>query len=293
MFKSKMFAIALAMSAVFGLSACSKVPSGNVGVKVYLLGGEKGVESEQLGVGRYWIGWNEELYLFPTFTQNYVWTAGNDADQGSPNDESLSFQTVEGLTVNADIGISYNIDPTKVSDVFQKYRRGIDEITDTYLRNMVRDALVTAGSTQPIEAVYGKGKADLISSVEQQVRAQVSDLGIRVERIYWIGQVRLPQNVIDSINLKIQATQVAQQRENEVLTAKAQADKDREEARGQADAKLLIAQAEAEAIRIRGDALRENQQIVALTLAEKWNGVLPTQMVPGSSVPFINVGPVR
>ena len=37
-------------------SGCTKVPAGNVGIKVYLLGGAKGVESEVLGVGRYWIG---------------------------------------------------------------------------------------------------------------------------------------------------------------------------------------------------------------------------------------------
>ena len=47
-----------------------KVPAGNVGIKVYLLGGEKGVDAEQKGPGRYWIGWNEDLYLFPTYKQN-------------------------------------------------------------------------------------------------------------------------------------------------------------------------------------------------------------------------------
>ena len=120
------------------LSGCSKVPAGNVGVKVYLLGGEKGVDSEVLRVGRYWIGINEDLFLFPTFTQNYVWT--KDATEGSPTDESITFQTQEGLGVNADIGISYHIDTDKVSLIFQKYRKGVDEITDIYLRNMVRDA---------------------------------------------------------------------------------------------------------------------------------------------------------
>ncbi len=74
----------------FGTVACTKVPSGHVGVKVYLLGGSKGVDSEELGVGRYWIGWNQELYLFPTFTQNTVWTA--DSREGSENDESITFQ---------------------------------------------------------------------------------------------------------------------------------------------------------------------------------------------------------
>mgnify|MGYP000016361049 CR=1 FL=1 len=30
-------------------------------------------------------------------------------------------------------------------------------------------------------------------------------------------------------------------------------------------------------------------QLVGLTAAEKWNGQLPTTMVPGSAVPFIGV----
>ena len=54
-------------------ASCSKVPAGQVGIKFYLLGGEKGVDTEELGPGRYWIGVNEELYLFPTYTQNYTW----------------------------------------------------------------------------------------------------------------------------------------------------------------------------------------------------------------------------
>ncbi|TON43446.1 transposase, partial [Vibrio parahaemolyticus] len=72
------------------------------------LGGDKGVQAEEVGVGRYWVGVNEELYSFPTFSQNYVWTASE--TEGSENDESISFQTIEGLAVNADVGITYRID---------------------------------------------------------------------------------------------------------------------------------------------------------------------------------------
>lgn len=35
-----------------------------------------------------------------------------------------------------------------------------DEITDVYLRNMVRDAFVTVASTRAVEDVYGSGKSD-------------------------------------------------------------------------------------------------------------------------------------
>lgn len=271
---------------IVALAACSKVPAGNVGVKVYLLGGSKGVDTEQLGPGRYWIGWNEDLYLFPTFTQNYTWTATSGEDRGN---ESISFQTIEGLSVNADIGISYHIDPRKVPLVFQKYRKGIDEITDIYLRNMVRDALVTAASSQRIETVYGAGKSNLIAAVEKMVRAQVSPIGIEVERIYWIGDLRLPDNVTKSINAKIQATQMAEQRRNEVEQAKAEAEKARQTAQGEADAKLTMAKADAEAIRIRGEALRDNPSLVELNAVDKWNGVLPTYMFGGQSVPFVSV----
>src|SRR5690606_31525010 len=104
-----------------------------------------------------------------------------------------------------------------------------------------------------IETVYGAGKADLIAEVEQMVRSQVEPIGIIVEKIYWVGELRLPQNVVDAINAKIQATQMAAQRQNEVAQAKAEADKAVEAARGEAEARLTVAKAEADAIRIKGE----------------------------------------
>ena len=276
--------IALMCVALGGLAACSYVPAGNVGIKVNLLGGEKGVESEVLGVGRYWVGWNEELYVFPTFMQNYVWTAG--VDEGSPNDESISFQTADGMTANADIGISYSIDPEKVSIIFQTYRRGVEEITDTFLRNMVRDALVKQSSNKPIEYVYGAGKSELLASVQKDVSDQVVSLGINIGKIYWIGEIRLPPTVIDSINAKNAATQMAQQRQNEVAQAKAEADKKIEDARGEAESILRVAEAQAKANKLLAESLTtEFVQYQAIT---KWDGQLP-KMTGSAAVPFIDV----
>lgn len=292
MFKKLLLCFGLA--SIVMLSGCSKVPAGNVGVKVYLLGGDKGVDHEVLGTGRYYIGMNEDLYLFPTFSQNYVWTKG--VDVGSETDESLSFGTMEGLSVSADIGITYNIVPEKASVVFQKYRKGVDEITDLYLRNMVRDALVKAASSRSIESVYGVGKTELIAEVEAYVRNQVKDIGINVERVYWVGDLRLPNEVTNSINAKIKATQISMQRENEVKTAEAQAAIEVAQAKGQAEAKLTNARAEAESLRIQNAALHESRDILELRrievsklAAEKWNGVLPTTMLPNSTVPFVDV----
>jgi regulator of protease activity HflC (stomatin/prohibitin superfamily) len=280
----KIRTIALMTALVGSVAACSYVPAGNVGVKVNLLGGDKGVDTEELGVGRYWIGMNEELYLFPTFMQNYEWTA--DSRLGSETDESLSFQTADGNTATADIGISYSIDPTRVTEIFEKYRRGVDEITDTFLRNMVRDALVRLSSTKSIEYVYGAGKAELIAAVEADVTAQVAPIGINIDKIYWLGKIVLPTTIEEAIDSKNAATQKAQQRLNEVQQSKAEADKKIEEARGDAESLLKVAEAQAKANRLLADSLTtEFVQYQAIT---KWNGELP-KMTGSAAVPFIDV----
>lgn len=266
------------------LGACTYVPPGNVGVLVNAVGSQKGVDQQVLPVGRYWLTWNETLYLFPTFTQNYVWDKAHSEE--SPGDESISFQTEEGLGVNADIGISYHIDPSKVSMVFQKYRRGVHEITDTFLRNMVRDSLVKEASNLPIESVYGKGKTELIQKVQAYVAAQVADIGIVVEKIYWIGELRLPPNVTQSINAKIQATQMAQQRENEVAQATAEANKVIAVAKGNAEAVRIAAEADAKAFSIKGAALAANPLLIQEIAIERWNGILPA-INGGGAMPFI------
>jgi hypothetical protein len=68
--KKVIVALLLAASA-FTLTACDRetVPAGYVGVKVDLYGTEKGVQQQVVGVGRYWLTINEELYKFPTFNQ--------------------------------------------------------------------------------------------------------------------------------------------------------------------------------------------------------------------------------
>jgi len=276
--------VALAVLMLGSVAACSTVPAGHVGVKVFLLGGDKGVDSEELGVGRYWIGPNEQLFIFPTFMQNYVWT--KDPSEGSPNDESISFQTADGMTANADVGISYSIDPSKVTTIFQTYRRGVDEITDTFLRNMVRDALVKEASNKPIEYVYGAGKADLMASVQKDVSDQVAAIGIKIDKIYWIGEIRLPQTVIESINNKNAATQMAQQRQNEVAQATAEAQKRVAEAKGEADSILLKAEAQAQANKILAQSL--TAEFVQYEALQKWDGKLPT-MTGSSAIPFVNV----
>lgn len=276
-----------AFALVLMLAACGKVPAGNVGVKVDLYGNSRGVQQQVLGPGRYYVGWNQELYLFPTFTQNYTWT--KDPREGSPTDESISFQSGQGMTLNADVGITYHLERDKIPQIFQKYRSGVNEITHSYLHNIVRNAFTDQASELDVEQIYGAGKTKFIKSVLDEVRSQVGPIGINVENIYLVGSLRLPRQVEASINAKIQATQDAQRAENQVAQAKAEAQKEVAIAAGHAQAKIEVAKADAEAIEIKGKALRDNPLVLKLNAISKWDGQLPTYIGGSAPVPFVDV----
>lgn len=257
------------------LSGCrDAVEPGYVGVKVYMLGGSKGVDHEVLGVGKYWIGINEKLYLFPTFQQNVTWTKS--INEGKKEDESITFQTKEGMGVGADIGVSYSINPDKVSNLFQKYRKGIDEITEIFLRNTVRNAFATVSSSMSVEDVYGEKKPELMRLTEEKVRKEVSEIGIVIDRIYLIGELRLPKQVTDSLNAKIQATQDAMKTRNEVESAKAQAEKD-----------IAIAEGVAKANQIKASSISD--MLIRWETVQKWDGKLPTVSGGASVIPMVDL----
>lgn len=257
------------------LAACSRVPVGNVGIKVNNLGGDKGVKDEVLSTGWYWVGVTKTLFTFPTYMQTRKWEAG----------EEFKFQTIEGLVVGAPISISYSVDPAKVPLLFQTYRKGLEEITDIYIHNIIRDDLVIVGSTRTIDQIYGAGKADLLKELQKAVSNKLSPMGINVDQVSVVGGFSLPETVVQSINAKIQATQQAQQRENEVATAKAEAQKAVAVAQGEADSRTIKAQAEAKANQILASSI--TPELVKYQEIIKWDGKLPT--FTGNSVPFINL----
>lgn len=273
--KFRKLIIALSVASLF-LTSCDKVPAGYRGVKVNLYGSEKGIDEQSLGVGRYYIGWNSELYLFPTFLQNYSWK----------DEQAITMQTSEGLSIRTDAGITYSIQPDNVVKVFQKYRLGIEEITNTFLHNMVRDAMNEVASTMTVEQIYGAQKEQFIKSVNEIVKKQALDTGIEVDKIYLVGSFELPESVVNSINSKIQASQNAMKVENEVATARAEAQKTVVEAQARGQQILINAESQAKANKILAESL--TPEFVQYQALLRWDGKLPT--FSGSDVmPFINV----
>lgn len=269
--------ILLATTLLATLAACDRVPVGSVGIKVSNVGSDKGVNTQVLGTGYYWVGFTNTMYTFPTFMQTKKWERA----------EAFTFQTADGMVVGAPVSISYQVEADKVPTLFQQYRKGLEEITDIYIHNIIRDALVIVGSTRSVDDVYGAGKAKLLADVQAMVAAKLKPMGINVDQISLLGQFELPETVVQSINLKIQATQQAQQRENEVATATAEAQKAVAQAKGEADSLTINAKAEAQANLIIAQSI--TPELVQYTAIKTWKGDMP-EYWGGNALPFINIG---
>jgi regulator of protease activity HflC (stomatin/prohibitin superfamily) len=261
-------------------AGCSRVDSGYVGVKVYMLGGNKGVDNEVVGVGYQWVGFNEELYCYPTFQINYTYT--KDENEGSPTNEEFVFQTSEGMECSMDIGVALHFNKEKVAQMFQTYRKGPDEIRGTVVRNAIRDALNKTAGTMPVESIYGSGKSKLIDSVQTIVKSLLESNGIIIDRLSLIGSIRIPDQVLQALNSKVTATQNAQKAENQLREAEANARKLVAAAEGEAQANKIKMSSLTSSV-IEWQKIENEKQAIA-----KWNGQLPTMMT-GNAVPFINV----
>jgi regulator of protease activity HflC (stomatin/prohibitin superfamily) len=151
---------------------------------------------------------------------------------------------------------------TAISAIQDRTKLGID-INETLKKSVVGPVVID--SVQIEDVTFSDAYEQ---SIEKRMMAEVE---IQTKR----------QNLeTERINAEITVTQ-----------AKAQADSALARAQAEAEAIRVRGIAEADAIKARGEALRQNAELIALTQAEKWNGVLPTTMVPGSAVPFLNLKP--
>jgi regulator of protease activity HflC (stomatin/prohibitin superfamily) len=267
-------ASAIVPVSVLVLSCLYLIKPGEIGVVVNLFGSERGVDKKELTIGAHVIWPWESLYLFPTFEQNHQWV-GN---------EGFLFQTSEGLSVKADIGITFNLIPNKIHELFYKYRRGMEEITHLFIRNNVRDAINREASKMRIEELYGPKKEDFFSNIHSSVQKELEPLGFNISRLYIVGQFEVPNTVLDALNKKIEATQRAQQRENELREAEAQAKKEVAIKQGEAQAILIKAEADAKANEKVSKSL--TSELLEWQAINKWDGKLPDAMA-GDNMPFL------
>jgi regulator of protease activity HflC (stomatin/prohibitin superfamily) len=263
----------------------TRVDAGHVGIRVKLAGSDRGVQDMPVVTG--WVVYNpltEQIILFPTSVQNVVWTQS--PHEGKAFDESITFSSSEGVNVNADIGLSFHIDPALAPKLYARFRlNDLEKLSDGYMHNTVREAFNDVASRLAVQDIYGAGKSKMLGDVTQKCRDVFGKDGIVIDQLTINGTLRLPQNVSDAINRAMEATQNAIQSRNRVAQVEAEATQAITQAHGAAEAARQKAEGDADALLITARAQAQANEIIRLSTTpavlqyralERWDGKLPS-----------------
>ena len=202
------------------------------------------------------------------------------------------------------LSITWSYDADKIDQVYKYFGTGVsDNIFHTVISPVVQQSTKTILG-QYTAVTIGQDRAKLDHSIAQVMEQQLKEYPVKILSIQ-LEDVNFSKNYESIIEQTAQKKQEVETARNELQKVQiesqkqvAQAEAENKAIKLQADAEAyritVQAKAEADAIRLKGDALRSNRELVDLTIAEKWDGSVPQTVVAsgnGSSVvPLLNIG---
>jgi regulator of protease activity HflC (stomatin/prohibitin superfamily) len=212
--------------------------------------------------------------------------------------EQVAAYSRDQQTAIMKVSVSYRLPEDQIKEIYAEY--GSEEgvlarLVDRQVNNVVENVF---GQFNAVTAIGERERlvAEVQNELQAAVRGPVIVESVQIENIDFSDAY---ENAIEQrMTAEVEVQKVRQNAEREkvtaeitVIQAQANADAQLAQATASAEAIRIQGEAEADAIRAKAEALRGNEGLIQLTQAERWDGKLPTSMIPGSAVPFIDVGP--
>lgn len=200
---------------------------------------------------------------------------GNEGD--SRDSSSLSGASKDLQDVSIGVVVNYKINGTKAIDIYNQYRSN-ENFESNVVEPMIRETVKSVSAQYTAEELVTK-RLEYSDKVTALLSERFVSQNAILER-FSITNFEFSKAFSAAIEAKVTAVQNAEAAKNKLEQVKAEAQQTVEKAK-----------ADAEAIRISAQAINSQggADYVALKAVEKWNGVLPVQMIPNSTVPFINL----
>lgn len=245
--------------------AVQKIDVAHVGLKINLIGDERGMSTYQYRTG--WVVYNtytEEVVEIPSSQQHVeyspvtVFTKGGFAAQIAPS-------------------FNYEIVPEHAGDMYVSQRKNLEEIRDSWLNTAAVGAMNDVVNRWAVDSIFNSREA-----FEQSVMAEVNK---RVGKWFLLSQIRTnitpPEGLSDAIIGKTRAIQEAQRMEADNRTIQMKNLNRIMEARGDSAERVIRAKGEAEAMRLQ--KLELSPLYVEYLKVTKWNGENPSTLVTDGS----------
>lgn len=197
---------------------------------------------------------------------------------------SLASASKDLQDVSIGVVVNYHIDATKVGNIYQQYN-SVANFESNVIEPAIRKIIKETSAQYTAEELVTK-RAEFASAVNKTLAENFTTKDAVLEEVN-ITNLEFSSSFTKAIEEKVTAEQSALAAKNKL-----------EQIKFEAEQTVVTAKAEAEAQTIKARALESSggKQVVELeaikvqrAAVEKWNGVLPTQMIPGSTVPFINL----
>lgn len=225
------------------------------------------------------------IVRFPIQTQSVVY-------------EKLQAYSQDQQPADIQMSVTWRLPADKVADAYAEFG-SLANLQARLIDRRVPQAMKTVfGGFTAVTAI--QHRAELNTKVADAIKAALDgDIfveSIQIENIDFSDayEQSVESRMLTEVEVQKRQQELAQKRIEAQITvtaAQAQADSQLAVARANAEATRIQGEATASAIKVRGDALRENPGLVSLTAAERWDGKLPSTMLPGATVPFVKVEP--
>ena len=211
------------------------------------------------------------------------------------------------LITKVDLTVLWKVDPNLAAEAFNESGK-IDLLQSKQLEPSIRTFLREAGKgVSRAEEFFNDGVQTTMQDKMLNGLAGLKEKGIIALKVQ-MRNIELPIQVSEGVMAKKRQEQLAEQQkaefdrfktEQQQKVAQAEAEKDAamqeaERRRALADAKAYEIEAEAkaraQAIKLEGEVLRENPEVLKLRAIEKWVGQVPTVMMgENGATPLINL----
>jgi len=250
--------------------AIEKIDAGHKGLKINLVGNQRGVSSYQYKTG--WVvynSWTEQVLEFPTYQQHIEYE-----DQG--------VILKGGFSATIKPTFNYSLREDAIGDMFVNLRRDIKDVEQGWLKNAIIGAVNDVANTWEVDSIFNHRQAFEASIV--------LECNVRLSKWFNVSQLRTnivpPDALQESIINKTKAIQQAEASEQQALAAIAEGKRKVAVARADSAETIINAQAAALSMKIKQREL--TPLYVEYVKAQAWDGKLPKTMT-GSSGTFLNI----
>jgi hypothetical protein len=263
------FILSLFISAIQPF-AIEKIDAGNKGLKINLVGNQRGVASYQYKTG--WVmynSWTEQVLEFPIYQQHIEY-----------DDQSVILKG--GFSATIKPTFNYSLKEDAIGDMFVNLRRPITDVEHGWLKNAIIGAVNDVSNTWEVDSIFNHRQAF--------EAAIVAECNVRLSKWFNVSQLRTnitpPEALQESIISKTKAIQQAEASRQQAIAAKA--DGERKVAVARADSAETIINAKAAALAIELKQQKLTPMYIEYLKANAWDGKLPTTIAGGSGT-FLNI----